>query len=52
MVDEQTGSTFTWLNSHLRNRQQVQTLVRTVQIRNYYRFDPKLVSIDPNESEI
>jgi hypothetical protein len=40
MVDEQTGSTFTWLNSHLRNRQQVKTLIRTVQIQKWYKYNP------------
>jgi hypothetical protein len=42
MVDEQTGSTFTWLNSHLRNRQQVKTLIRTVQIQKWYKYDPSV----------
>ena len=36
MSDERTASTFTWLNSHLRNRMKVPTLVRTTQIRNWY----------------
>ncbi|KAG1787911.1 uncharacterized protein HD556DRAFT_1245930 [Suillus plorans] len=40
MADERTGSTFTWLNSPLRSRQQVKTLVRTVQIRSWYKHDP------------
>lgn len=40
MADERTGSTFTWLNSPLRSRQQVKTLVRTVQIRSWYRYNP------------
>ncbi|KAG0701296.1 hypothetical protein DFH29DRAFT_755081, partial [Suillus ampliporus] len=40
MADERTGSTFTWLNSPLRSRQQVKTFVRTVQIRSWYKHDP------------
>ncbi|KAG1829909.1 hypothetical protein F4604DRAFT_2028999 [Suillus subluteus] len=40
MADEWTGSTFTWLNSPLCSRQQVKTLVRTVQIHSWYRHDP------------
>lgn len=42
MADERTGSTFTWLNSPLRSRQQVKTLVRTVQIRSWYKHDPNV----------
>jgi hypothetical protein len=42
MVDEQTDSTFTWLDSHLWNRQQVKTLVRTVQIQKWYKYDPSV----------
>jgi len=44
MVDEQTGSMFTWLNTHLRNHQQVKTLVRMVQIQKWYKYDT-LVSV-------
>ncbi|KAG2055260.1 hypothetical protein BDR06DRAFT_1007163 [Suillus hirtellus] len=40
MADEQTGSTFTWLNSPLHSQQQVKTLVRTVQIHSWYKHDP------------
>ncbi|TDL27052.1 hypothetical protein BD410DRAFT_482783 [Rickenella mellea] len=35
MADERTGSTFTWLNSAHRNRQEVATLVRLTQIRQW-----------------
>jgi hypothetical protein len=40
MVDEQTSSTFTWLNSHLRNHQQIKTLVWMVQIQKWYKYNP------------
>ncbi|KAI0087541.1 hypothetical protein BDY19DRAFT_235743 [Irpex rosettiformis] len=35
MSDERTASYFTWQNSHLRGSQQVSTLVRMAQIRQY-----------------
>ncbi|KAF8580210.1 hypothetical protein K439DRAFT_1662869 [Ramaria rubella] len=41
MCDERTGSTFTWLNSALRNRQKVPTLVDMVQVRQWYLFNPE-----------
>ncbi|QRW15693.1 hypothetical protein RhiXN_03694 [Rhizoctonia solani] len=36
MADERTVSTFTWLNSGLRNGQDVATIVRQTQIRQFY----------------
>ncbi|PIL29837.1 hypothetical protein GSI_08044 [Ganoderma sinense ZZ0214-1] len=36
MADERTQSTYTWLNSNLRNRQSVQTVTWMIQIRNWY----------------
>jgi hypothetical protein len=39
MADERTVSTFSWLNSALRNRQDVATVVRQTQIRQYYGWD-------------
>ena len=37
MADERTMSTFTWLNSALRNRQLVETVVDMAQVREWYR---------------
>ena len=48
MADERTGSTFTWLNSPLRSRQQVKTLIRTVQIHSWYRHNPSVSRDDTN----
>ena len=45
MADEQTVSTFTWLNSHLCNRQKVDMLVRTVLIRKWYKYKPSVCDI-------
>ncbi|KAF8600206.1 hypothetical protein BDV93DRAFT_559689 [Ceratobasidium sp. AG-I] len=39
MTDERTVSTFTWLNSALRNHQDVATVVRQTQIRQFYGWD-------------
>lgn len=36
MAEERTVSTFTWLNSALRAKQKVETLVRWTQIRQDY----------------
>ncbi|KAG9042386.1 hypothetical protein FS837_010940 [Tulasnella sp. UAMH 9824] len=41
MADERTMSKVTKLNSHLRNRQEVQTLVDMIQIASYTNFDPE-----------
>ncbi|KAL5476441.1 hypothetical protein ACEPAI_3446 [Sanghuangporus weigelae] len=41
MCDEHTASTFTWLNSPLRNKQDVSTLMRMTMIREWYRFNPE-----------
>ena len=35
MADERTASNFTWFNSGLRNRQNVGTLTRMIQIRQW-----------------
>jgi hypothetical protein len=40
MADERTNSTFTWLNSPLRGRQDVQTLRDMIQIRQFYKSSP------------
>ncbi|KIM51289.1 hypothetical protein SCLCIDRAFT_143568, partial [Scleroderma citrinum Foug A] len=37
MPDEQTGSTFTWLNSPMRRNQNVQTLIDMVRIGQWYK---------------
>lgn len=42
MADERTMSKVTKLNSHLRNRQEVQTLVDMIQIASYTNFDPEV----------
>ncbi|QRV72090.1 hypothetical protein RhiJN_00104 [Ceratobasidium sp. AG-Ba] len=39
MADERTVSTFGWLNSALRSRQDVATIVRQTQIRQFYAWD-------------
>ncbi|KAG8700103.1 hypothetical protein FRC09_006175, partial [Ceratobasidium sp. 395] len=39
MADERTVSTFGWLNSALRSRQDVPTVVRQTQIRQFYAWD-------------
>ncbi|KAG2060034.1 hypothetical protein BDR06DRAFT_1003087 [Suillus hirtellus] len=49
MADERTGSTFTWLNSPLCSQQQVKTLVRTVQIRSWYKHDPSVHAPPPKK---
>ncbi|KAI0643696.1 ribonuclease H-like domain-containing protein [Trametes meyenii] len=36
MADERTASNFSWFNSALRNRQEVQTLVDMIQVRQWY----------------
>ncbi|KAG8937699.1 hypothetical protein FRC00_002165 [Tulasnella sp. 408] len=41
MADERTMSKVTKLNSHLRNHQEVQTLVDMIQIASYTNFDPE-----------
>ncbi|OCB87760.1 hypothetical protein A7U60_g5083 [Sanghuangporus baumii] len=41
MCDERTASTFTWLNSPLRNKQDSSTLARMTTIREWYRFNPE-----------
>ncbi|KAG1816272.1 hypothetical protein EV424DRAFT_1540797 [Suillus variegatus] len=41
MPEEHTMSIFTRMNSALRNRQQVQTLVDMMQIRQWHMYDPK-----------
>ncbi|TFY58563.1 hypothetical protein EVJ58_g6337 [Rhodofomes roseus] len=41
MNDERTGSAFTWLNTSLRNRMKVATLVRHVQLQQYFRTQYK-----------
>lgn len=41
MADEQTMSKVTKLNTHLRNRQEVQRLVDMIQIASYPSFDPE-----------
>ena len=46
MVDERTQSTYTWMNSYLRNRQQVATVTRMIKIRNYCRYKSE-VSLRP-----
>ncbi|GJE84361.1 hypothetical protein PsYK624_004370 [Phanerochaete sordida] len=40
IADERTGSTFTWMNSYLRNRLEVPTLVRMTQLRSWVRHKP------------
>ncbi|KAL5490634.1 hypothetical protein ACEPAI_5468 [Sanghuangporus weigelae] len=40
MSDERTASTFTWMNTPLRNKQDAATLVRMATVREWYRFDP------------
>ncbi|KIO32093.1 hypothetical protein M407DRAFT_67168 [Tulasnella calospora MUT 4182] len=42
MADERTMSKVTKLNSHVRNRQEVQTLVDMIQIASYTTFDPEV----------
>ncbi|KAG8907379.1 hypothetical protein FRC00_011889 [Tulasnella sp. 408] len=41
MADERTMSKVTKLNTHLRNWQEVQTLVDMIQIASYTTFDPE-----------
>ncbi|RDX55842.1 hypothetical protein OH76DRAFT_574022 [Lentinus brumalis] len=38
MVDERTQSSYTWMNSYLRNRQHVATVTRMIKIRNYCKY--------------
>ncbi|KAH9829607.1 ribonuclease H-like domain-containing protein, partial [Rhodofomes roseus] len=42
MADERTASTFTWLNSVSRNRQNLNSMVSQTQIRQYYRARAKV----------
>ena len=42
MAEERTVSTFTWLNSRLRNNQSVETLVEQTQIRQWHRHGIKV----------
>ncbi|PVF91234.1 hypothetical protein CPB86DRAFT_386798 [Serendipita vermifera] len=41
MFDERTTSTFTWMNTALRNRQKVASIKNKVQIRQHYLNDPQ-----------
>lgn len=43
MADERTMSKVTKLNSPLRNRQEVQTLMDMIQIASYTSFDPEVI---------
>ncbi|EKM60483.1 uncharacterized protein PHACADRAFT_23796 [Phanerochaete carnosa HHB-10118-sp] len=40
MANERTGSTFTWLNGHLRNCLKVPTLVCMMQVRQWIQYEP------------
>jgi hypothetical protein len=42
MAEERTVSGVTWLNSALRNRQMVSTIVDQLQVRQYYGFQPQV----------
>lgn len=42
MCDERTASTFNWLNSTRRNKQDASTLVRLTTIRDWYRYKPEV----------
>jgi hypothetical protein len=40
MADERTASVITWMNSALRSRMKASTIIRQVQIRQWYLMDP------------
>jgi len=42
MAEERTVSTFTWLNTRLRNNQSVETLVEQTQIRQWHHYGTKV----------
>ncbi len=44
MVDERTQSSYTWMNSYLRNRQHVATVTRMIKIRNYCKYQADVSS--------
>ena len=47
MAEERTISTFTWLNSNLRNGQHAKTLVDMVQIRQWYMYQVRTIMMRP-----
>jgi hypothetical protein len=44
MADERTASVITWMNSALRSRMKASTIIRQVQIRQWYLMDPQVGS--------
>jgi len=42
MAEERTVSTFTWLNSALRNRMSVSTMSAMTAVRQFYKADAKV----------